>query len=372
MTPCITELLNQQNPRPVPALTTVVIYGAGHTGQLLAQTLRAKKIDVVAFLDRGATPGLTREGTPVLLPTEAPHLTQTPVIVAVFNRERSARYRDIAAILFEQGFTTVYSLEQYYISDPKGFPDLYWLTDPSFYKGHSAAIEAASQLWADEKSRLLYCALLRLRLTGADALPEPTPHLQYMPEDLPLRPPPYRFVDIGAFDGDTLSALRQQKGLFESIFAFEPDMNNFRALAHRVETEGPFSTGVTCLFPCGVGQQCDTVSFVSDGSEAAKVSLAPAKTTVQTPIVPIDAVLHQSQPTYIKIDVEGFEEEVLCGLKKLLERDRPMLALCVYHKPADLFLLPLLLASWDYPVDFYLRSHGEHTFDTVLYAIPKS
>lgn len=372
MTPCIAALLNQEHPRLVPALTAVVIYGAGHTGQLLAQTLRAKKIDVVAFLDRGATPGLTREGTPILLPAEATHLAQMPVIVAVFNRERSARYLDIAATLFEQGFETVYSLEQYYISDPNGFPDLYWLTDPTFYKGHGKAIEAASQIWADEKSHNLYCALMQLRLTGIDELPEPTPHLQYMPDDLPLLPPPYRFVDIGAFDGDTLSALRQQKGLFETIFAFEPDMNNFRALVHRVETEGPFSTGATCLFPCGVGQQCDTLSFVSDGSEAAKVSRVPAKTTVQTPIIPIDAVLHQSHPTYIKIDVEGFEEEALRGLKKTLERDRPMLALCVYHKPADLFLLPLLLASWDYPADFYLRSHGEHTFDTVLYAIPKS
>ncbi len=372
MKPCIADLLEQGPPRPIPALAAVVIYGAGYTGQLLARTLRAKKIEVVAFLDRGAIPGQIRDGTPVLLPAEAASLTLMPVIVAVFNRERNARYRDIAISLHEQGFATVYSLEQYYINSPEGFPDLYWLTDPAFYKGHGAELEAASQLWADEKSRQLYCALLRLRLTGEDELPEPVPHLQYMPEDLPLLPPPYRFVDIGAYDGDSLSALRQRKGLFESIFAFEPDMNNFRALVHRIETEGPFSTGVTCLFPCGVGQQCNTVSFFSDGSEAARVTLEPAKKTVQTPIIPIDEVLYQTQPTYIKIDVEGFEEEALRGLKKMLERDRPMLALCVYHKPSDFFTLPLLLASWNYPADFYLRSHGEHTFDTVLYAIPKS
>jgi FkbM family methyltransferase len=357
-------------PLPLPT-NSMIIYGAGNTGKLLAKTCSANQIKIIAFLDSNAKPGQTINGIPVLLPSEAGSLTVHPVIVAVFNREKTARFSVIEKSLQSLGFNSVFSFEQYYLSHPQGFPDLFWLTRPTFYADHRVAIQAADQLWSDEQSRQLYRALLLLRMTGRDTVPVPVPHLQYMPDDIPLFPPPYRFIDIGAFDGDTLEALRHQKGLFESIFAFEPDINNFRNLVRRIKEQGPFSTGITCLYPCGVGQSCDTVSFISDGSEAAKVCDKDNPQGIRTPVVSIDAILHHAKPNYIKLDVEGFEEQVLFGLKKTIERDRPMLAVCVYHKPADLFSLPLLLASWGYSADFYLRLHGEHTFDTVLYVIPK-
>jgi len=357
---------------PIPlSHRPVVIYGAGNTGKLLAKTLIAHNVEVSAFLDCGAKPDQSVNGHPVLRPSEASTLKEHPVLVAVFNRERHARFSDIETSLREIGFTSIFSFEHYYLSHPDEFSDLFWLTRPTFYAEHRTSILVADQLWKDEQSRQLYRALLKLRTTGVDTLPKAQPHLQYMPVDIPLLPPPYRFVDIGAFDGDSLEALRQQKGLFESIFAFEPDITNFRALTQRIEKDGPFSSGITCLFPCGVGQHCEAVTFISDGSEAAKVSAMNSPQGLQTPIVPIDAILHQAQPNYIKMDVEGFEEQALLGLRKTIERDHPMLAVCVYHKPADLFELPLLLASWNYPADFYLRLHGEHTFETVLYAIPK-
>lgn len=365
------ELFSTKTARALPPLPSLLIYGAGHTGQRVASALQVAGIAVKAFLDRNAKPDQLINGLAVLTPAEAASLTHLPVLVAVFNPHRNARFADIYEALTAQGFATVYSLEQYYVAQPAALPDIYWLTQPSFYEEHRAQVEAADALWCDDKSRQLYRALLVHRLTGADTLPEPMPHLQYLPDDVPLLPPPYRFVDVGAFDGDTLAALRKQKGLFESIFAFEPDMNNFTALIKRIRTEGPFATGVTGLFPCGAGAACGTVSFTQDGSEAATVCSAATAQAVQVPVVSIDTVLYQAKPNYIKLDVEGFEEAALLGLKTLIERDSPMLAVCVYHRPSDLFKLPLLLASWHYKADYYLRLHGEHAFETVLYAIPK-
>ena len=88
-------------------------------------------------------------------------------------------------------------------------------------------------------------------------------------------------------------------------------------------------------------------------------------------MVSLDEILFGFHPNYIKFDVEGFEEEALCGMKKTILDNRPMLAVSVYHRPEDIFSLPLLLSSWNYPADFYLRMHMEHTFDTVLYVIPQ-
>jgi FkbM family methyltransferase len=188
-----------------------------------------------------------------------------------------------------------------------------------------------------------------------------------------LLPEPYRFVDVGAFDGDTLDALKNHNVKLESILAFEPDMRNFQKLVERVRLHGPYAPQ-TLLFPCGVGRSCGTATFSEDSSEAS-TALLDASTAqnnhTKVPMVSLDEILFGFHPNYIKFDVEGFEEEALCGMKKTILDNRPMLAVSVYHRPEDIFSLPLLLSSWNYPADFYLRMHMEHTFDTVLYVIPQ-
>ena len=75
--------------------------------------------------------------------------------------------------------------------------------------------------------------------------------------------------------------------------------------------------------------------------------------------------------TLIKMDIEGSEYDALIGGKKIIRNIRPGLAISVYHKPSDLWELPLLISSWNLEYDFYLRSHQYNGFDVVLYAIPK-
>ena len=57
-------------------------------------------------------------------------------------------------------------------------------------------------------------------------------------------------------------------------------------------------------------------------------------------------------------------------MRSLIERDRPGLAVCVYHKPDDIVAIPALIKSWNLSYRLYLRAHCWNTFDTVLYALP--
>ena len=59
----------------------------------------------------------------------------------------------------------------------------------------------------------------------------------------------------------------------------------------------------------------------------------------------------------------------LHGAKRVIERCRPRLAICVYHRPQDLWEMPLLVHGFDLSYDIYLRSHGHYDFDLVMYAI---
>jgi FkbM family methyltransferase len=203
---------------------------------------------------------------------------------------------------------------------------------------------------------------------GFAILPQPDwGDSQYDPEDVPLLPSPYNFMDVGAYDGDTLESLRRRNKVLNKVVCFEPDMRNFRKLAERVYKNGPFAREIQ-LIPAAVGDGCQTLTFTADGTEAASVS---ASGSVSVPAVSIDSAIYGFEPNYIKLDIEGHEESALKGLRRTFEKYRPMLAVSAYHRPQDLYLLPLMLRRWDLDVDFYLRMHGSHCFDTVLYIIPR-
>jgi len=73
---------------------------------------------------------------------------------------------------------------------------------------------------------------------------------------------------------------------------------------------------------------------------------------------------------FIKLDIEGFEKKALQGAAMLIKRCRPVLALSLYHKPADLWELPTLLFDLCANYNYYVRQHGCNSFECILYAIP--
>lgn len=80
--------------------------------------------------------------------------------------------------------------------------------------------------------------------------------------------------------------------------------------------------------------------------------------------------------TLINADIEGNELELLKSLQKIIVRDRPVLAICAYHKRSDLIDLPEYLNSIVNDYTFILRKYTGWTaascesVELVLYAIP--
>lgn len=68
------------------------------------------------------------------------------------------------------------------------------------------------------------------------------------------------------------------------------------------------------------------------------------------------------------MDIEGAEMDALRGMEKLMKRDRPKLAICVYHKPEDFWEIPLYIKSVVPEYTFILRHHSHDASETVLYA----
>jgi len=74
---------------------------------------------------------------------------------------------------------------------------------------------------------------------------------------------------------------------------------------------------------------------------------------------------------FIKLDIESFEIKALNGARMTIKRDRPQLAICLYHCLSHYYEIPLLIKEMCDSYNFYVGFYGTGTFfETVLYGIP--
>ena len=73
--------------------------------------------------------------------------------------------------------------------------------------------------------------------------------------------------------------------------------------------------------------------------------------------------------TFIKMDVEGAELKSLMGACNTIRRDRPKLAISIYHKDKDMVRIPLYIRSLIPDYRLYVRHYSNNANETVLYAV---
>ncbi len=81
--------------------------------------------------------------------------------------------------------------------------------------------------------------------------------------------------------------------------------------------------------------------------------------------------MRDEKPTYIKMDIEGYEASAIEGAREIIQQHQPVLAICVYHKQQDLWQIPLLMKSLCGDYQLFLRPHLDEGWDLVCYAIPR-
>jgi len=333
-----------------------MVYGAGRTGRKWAAALAESGHRVHAFIDRSATSG---GGLPVYRHAECPDELRRSCAVLVALHNPAADVAQVRRQLVEAGFTAVWLLQD--VIDAWPHLSHFWLAPASETLPRKDDIIAAYEALSDELSRTLMAALLDQRLNGnADALPKPETDTHYLPHGLPRPPSPMRYVDCGAYTGDTIQSFLAHGATFDEIVAFEPDPANYPRLCRSI---APFKAAA---FPCGVWDRMTQLRFSSD-EDASHVDEAGE---IMVQVVALDQALPNFAPTLIKMDIEGAENRALLGARNTIQAHRPHLAISTYHKPRDLWELQLLIDSWNLDYRFHLRTHCYNGFETVLYGLP--
>lgn len=235
--------------------------------------------------------------------------------------------------------------------------------DRAYVQRYKELLGRVYELLGDELSRKTYAAFLEAKLGGAEELLcEVFRKDQYFPEGVIGLSDSEVFVDGGAYTGDTLlTFLRKTGNKYGRCYAFEPEPANaakLKALAGRqrfrdvrIIAKGLWSEAAALRFTAGEGTAASAISAA--GSAFVEVET-------------IDKAAPDA--TYIKLDVEGAELEALKGAAATIKRNRPKLAVCLYHKPEDLFEIPLFIRSLVPEYKLYLRQHQPVSCELVLYA----
>jgi FkbM family methyltransferase len=227
---------------------------------------------------------------------------------------------------------------------------------------------------ADEVSREQYVAQVRARLllgfeSAPAAVPDTVRRSEYFPSDVYTIREDEVLVDGGAFDGDTIRRFLALRGdAFAEIHAFEPDPASHVRLQSWLGTLPVRVASRVKTYALALSDTPGLLSFAADGSVRSTVSDAGDLTL---PAARLDDVLAETNPTLIKLDLEGAEPRALAGMSATLRRTRPVLAVCVYHAQAHLWSLADVIAAQVEDYTFALRAHAEACWDTTLYAVPK-
>jgi FkbM family methyltransferase len=246
----------------------------------------------------------------------------------------------------------------------------YWLTtDLSLYDNSQLEISHFESVLEDKQSRELLRSILNYRVNGnISDLPAQSPiSEQYLPVGLNTPPSRLNMLEMGSCGGENLISFIRSGLAIEQSIAFEPDLVNYQQLVQLIEHHE-----LSHVIPLPLAAWDSTVQLRFSASGSSNSSVNPNGDSMIQAVAVDEFIPKDIKVNYIKMDIEGAEPHALMGSMKVIERNVPHLAICVYHKPEQLWEIGLwILANFPQKYRFYLRSYAEQTFETVLYCIPR-
>ncbi|MDA7455045.1 FkbM family methyltransferase [Planktomarina temperata] len=185
--------------------------------------------------------------------------------------------------------------------------------------------------------------------------------LQYLETFLPQNKE-HVFYDVGCFDGATSLLFAEKYPNYKRIFAFEPSEVNLAHSKYKLE-----ELRNTEVFQFGLSDKNEIKKMSLEGS-ASKID---DKSEYEVQVTKGDD-LEIEAPIFIKINVEGFEAEVLEGLKNRIKENIPPIAVSIYHRPNDFIAIPEQVLGIHSDYNIFIRHYTETIYETVMFFVPKT
>ena len=350
----------------------ILLFGSGLFGKRILRGLRKMGIEPLGFVDNNERIwGTHKEGLEVFSPETAVYsFPKATYMVTIWSDIIGHPIEEIEKQLIKFNKVEVISFFFLFWKYPDLFLPYFSIDSPDKTIKEAKQIIECFSLFNDEISKKEFLAQIKWRLEGDfTGLTPPGKYTQYFYDDLFQLNKNEVFVDCGAFDGDTMrNFLRKQEDEFFQYIALEPDPINFEKLQKFV-SELPQSINKKIkVEQYAVSDKKKVLNFESNGSLQSVISDSG---NIQVNCISIDEYFVDSPVTYIKMDTEGSEPEIIDGASNVIKKNFPILAISVYHHYNHLWKLPLAVNAIGEGYSFFLRPHCFASWDLICYAIPK-
>ncbi len=230
-----------------------------------------------------------------------------------------------------------------------------------FLKDNLDAAEKAYSLLCDEQSKKVFESIIRFQITGdlnccfnCESPKDEAFAILNLGEN-------ERFLDLGAYRGDTVEEFLQYAVSHERIVAVEPDRRTYKKL----ETACKEIHSCTTINSAIWSHNC-ILRFDENKGRGASAKAEGRETDA----ICADSIFEKfGSFTYLNVDIEGAESRMLAGAAKALA-SKPKLCVAAYHRSEDIFKLINSINALNPEYKIFLRHHPHISFwDTNIYCI---
>jgi len=341
----------------------ICLFGAELNGQGLAYYLNTNKIKINFFCDNNLK--LWDKNIclniPCISPDKLKNISHDDTLTIISSRY----YKEIGKQLTDLGFNNFFSCPSYLYLRVKKY--LLSVNLQALKQNISNLID----ILGDDHSKIILVNIIKNWFSSINNFIdtnnwEKAKGAQYFPQDIIKLKKDEVFVDVGAFDGDTVALfIKESCSKFNKIISYELDKNNYLKLLENVNRYEPEIKSRIVSHNMGLMNENKIINYFS-GSTSAVIDLHSSATGQ---VVKLSEHLKNISPTYIKMDIEGAEFDALMGAEEIIKTCKPKLAVCVYHNPEHFWHIPFYIKRIAPEYRIYLRHHSLDITETVCYAI---
>lgn len=172
-------------------------------------------------------------------------------------------------------------------------------------------------------------------------------------------------IDAGGCWGDTALYFAQNAA---RVFCFECMPSNLKIIQENLVLNPSFAEKISVVQKALWSRSGERFIFEDNGA-GSHCSSDGRGVDVETQTID-DLVSANSldRVDFIKMDIEGSEPEALMGAERTIRRDRPQLAISLYHDLRHFASIPNWIAGLKLGYRFYLEHFTIHQEETILFA----
>ncbi len=338
-----------------------IIYGAGYNGKLLYQELKKRNISVIGFFDDDKT----RWG-------------ENYCEKDIFSKEQFLKFGQNANIIISSiyvgqiierlqnaGLKKIFTVKNWLLQNNIEVLKLYKYKENIEYLNK---LDNLIEYFNDDLSKQ-YFLLIKKTIQEQKAVSRISDlycgEKQYFLNYFSGKLNGLVFVDAGSYTGDTIQEMIRQNIEPGAVYCFEANQKNFSRLSQNKNIHQKIKNIYLenyALWNTETELKIKGENFNSKVDEEGEFSVKA---------ITLDKYFENIKIDFIKMDIEGAEQKALSGGMKVIQRDRPILAISIYHTLEDIIDIPTFLSENLDKYSFFVRHHSYTYSETILYGIPR-